>query len=310
MATNWDTQQMSTQAGRIAIVTGASSGLGLETAVALASARAKVIMACRNPAKAAAALAEVERRAPGADAELMTLDLASLASVRGFAAEFSARHPRLDLLINNAGVMAVPFQKTADGFEMQIGTNHFGHFALTGLLLDKLAVAKGARIVNLASLAHRWTRGMNLDDPNFERARYNKWDAYGKSKLANLLFTFELVRRLAKAQPDLVVAAAHPGYASTNLQFVGPQQEDSFFGSALMKVGNSLFGQSAAMGALPSLYAATAPGVSPGDYFGPNGFQQIGGYPVKVGCRKAARDPETAARLWSLSEQLTGVKYL
>lgn len=150
---------------------------------------------------------------------------------------------------------------------------------------------------------------MNLDDPNFERARYNKWDAYGKSKLANLLFTFELVRRLGASHPGLVVAAAHPGYASTNLQFVGPQQENSSFGRALMKIGNSIFGQSAAMGALPTLYAATSPGVSSGDYYGPNGFQQIGGYPVKVGCRKAARDAGTASRLWSVSEQLTGVRY-
>ncbi len=309
MAMNWDVRQMPAQAGRIAVVTGASSGLGLETAVALASAGAKVVMACRNPAKAADALDQVKRRAPSADAELMALDLADLASVRRFAAEFSARHPRLDLLINNAGVMAVPFQKTADGFEMQIGTNHLGHFALTGLLLEKLAATKDARIVNLASLAHRWTRGMNLEDPNFERARYNKWDAYGKSKLANLLFTFELVRRLQAASSGIVVAAAHPGYSATNLQFVGPQQENSSIGRAMMKIGNRLFGQSAAMGALPTLYAATAPDVVPGDYYGPGGFQQIGGYPVKVGCRKAARDVGVAAQLWSVSEKLTGVTF-
>ncbi|TDU26631.1 NAD(P)-dependent dehydrogenase (short-subunit alcohol dehydrogenase family) [Panacagrimonas perspica] len=310
MATNWDTRQIPSQVGRVAVVTGASSGLGLETAVALAGAGAKVVMACRNPAKAADALAQVKRRRPNADAELMALDLADLASVRRFASEFASRHSRLDLLINNAGVMAVPFQKTADGFEMQIGTNHFGHFALTGLLLEKLVATKDSRIVNLASLAHRWTRGMNLEDPNFERARYNKWDAYGKSKLANLLFTFELVRRLQASAANVVVAAAHPGYSSTNLQFVGPQQAKSSFGSALMKIGNSLFGQSAAMGALPTLYAATAPDVGTGDYYGPGGFQQIGGYPVKVGCRKAARDVQTAAQLWTVSEKLTSVKYL
>ena len=310
MSTNWDARQMPSQAGRIAVVTGASSGLGLETAVALSRAGAAVVMACRNPAKAADALAEVKRRAPGGHAELATLDLADLRSVRAFAADVTARHPKLDLLINNAGVMAVPFQKTADGFEMQIGTNHFGHFALTGLLLPTLAATPGSRIVNVASLAHRWTLGMNLQDPNFERSRYNKWDAYGKSKLANLLFTYELARRLQASGSMLTVAAAHPGYSSTNLQFVGPAQENSAVGRVLMKIGNGLLGQNAERGALPSLYAATAPDVASGDYFGPDGFQQIGGYPRKVGSRKAARDPQTAARLWEVSQKLTGASYL
>jgi NAD(P)-dependent dehydrogenase (short-subunit alcohol dehydrogenase family) len=251
----------------------------------------------------------VQARAPGATVSLMTLDLADLASVRAFAGSFAAKHARLDLLINNAGVMAIPFKKTVDGFEMQIGTNHFGHFALTGLLLERLAATPGARIVNLASLAHRWTPRMNLEDPNFERSRYNKWDAYGKSKLANLLFTFELVRRLKKAQVGVLAAAAHPGYSSTNLQLVGPQQTGSTLGRLAMQFGNALLGQSAAMGALPTLRAATASDVEAGDYYGPGGFQQIGGYPVKVGCRRAARDPATAAGLWTLSEQLTGVSF-
>lgn len=305
----WDASQVPSQSGRVAIVTGASSGLGLETAIALGAAGAHVVMACRNPGKAADALAQVRQRVSGADAELMTLDLADLASVRRFAADAAARFDKIDLLVNNAGVMAVPLQRTADGFEMQIGTNHFGHFALTGLLLPQLERAPGSRVVNVASLAHRWTARMNLDDPNFERSRYNKWDAYGKSKLANLLFTFELVRRLEAAGKRIVAAAAHPGYSATNLQFVGPAQENSAIGRAMMSIGNRLFGQSAAMGALPSLYAATASDVAPGDYYGPGGFQQIGGYPVKVGCRRAARDPLTAARLWEVSERLTGVEY-
>lgn len=206
--------------------------------------------------------------------------------------------------------MAVPLARTADGFEMQIGTNHLGHFALTGLLWPRLAAARDARIVNLASLAHRWTLGLNLDDLNFERARYNKWDAYGKSKLANLLFTFELVRRLKAQRSALRVVAAHPGYASTHLQLVGPQITGSLIGRAFMQLGNQLIGQSAAMGALPSLYAATADDVASGDYYGPDGFQQIGGHPRKVGCRRAARDEKTAAGLWALSEKLTGVKVL
>ncbi len=309
MSTPWTTAQIPSQAGKLAVVTGANSGLGLETAVALAAAGAQVVMACRTPSKAASALEELKRRVPRANVELMSLDLADLGSVRRFAADFSARHARLDLLVNNAGVMAVPLTRTADGFEMQIGTNHLGHFALTGLLLECLKAAGDARIVNLASLAHRWTLGMDLDDLNFEHRRYNKWDAYGKSKLANLLFTFELVRRLQATGSGLRVAAAHPGYAATNLQLVGPQQTGSKVGGVIMQIGNRLIGQSAAMGALPSLYAATAPEVQSGDYYGPDGFQQIGGYPRKVGCRKSARDPEMANRLWELSEQLTGVRY-
>jgi len=309
MAQKWTAADMPSQQGKIAVVTGANSGLGLETAIALAQKGATVVMACRNPVKAEDALAQVQARAPGATVSLMTLDLADLASVRAFAGSFAAKHTKLDLLINNAGVMAIPFQKTVDGFEMQIGTNHFGHFALTGLLLERLAATPGARVVNLASLAHRWTLRMNLEDPNFERSRYNKWDAYGKSKLANLLFTFELVRRLKNANVDMLAAAAHPGYSSTNLQLVGPQQTGSKLGRLAMQIGNAMLGQSAAMGALPSLYAATASDVRAGDYFGPDGFQQIGGHPVKVGCRRAARDPAVAAALWTLSEQLTGVSY-
>lgn len=309
-AGHWTLDDMPSQQGRVAIVTGASSGLGLETAVALAGAGAKVIMACRNPAKAADALTQVRSRAPNADAVLMTLDLADLVSVRAFAEAFQAQHTRLDLLINNAGVMAIPLQRTVDGFEMQIGTNHLGHFALTGLLLGRLTGTPGARVVNLASLAHRWTRQMNLNDLNFERSRYNKWDAYGKSKLANLLFTFELVRRLERAGSPLIAAAAHPGYSSTNLQLVGPEQSGSAIGRVAMQLGNALIGQSAAMGALPTLRAATAPEVDSGDYFGPGGFQQLGGYPVKVGCRRAARDDASGATLWQRSEELTGVRFL
>lgn len=310
MSKPWTAAQIPSQAGRLAVVTGANSGLGLETAIALAGAGAQLVMACRTPSKAASALEELRRRVPNANAELMTLDLADLASVRRFAAEFSARHPRLDLLVNNAGVMAVPLSRTADGFEMQIGTNHLGHFALTGLLMDRLAAGRDARIVNLASLAHRWTLGLDLEDLNFERRSYNKWDAYGKSKLANLLFTFELQHRLETRGPKLLVAAAHPGYASTNLQLVGPQLSGSAVARAFMQTANALIGQSAAMGALPALYAATASDVRSGDYYGPDGFQQIHGHPRKVGCRKAARDLATAARLWDLSEELTGVRYL
>ncbi|MFP5305026.1 MAG: oxidoreductase, partial [Gammaproteobacteria bacterium] len=285
MAEKWTAADIPPQHGRRFVVTGANSGLGLDTCIALAAAGATVIMACRNPEKAAAAAAELRRRVPSAQPEPMALDLADLASVRSFAAELSARYDRLDVLINNAGVMAIPLQRTRDGFEMQIGTNHFGHFALTGLLFGLLQATAGARIVNVASLAHRWTRGLDLGDPGFERRRYNKWDAYGKSKLANLLFTFELDRRLRAAHSGVAAVAAHPGYAATNLQFVGPEQEGSALGRALMRFGNALFAQPASMGALPTLYAATAADVHGGDFIGPGGWQQMRGYPRKVGCR-------------------------
>ena len=310
MSQDWNTRDIPDQRGKIAVVTGANSGLGLETTAALAAAGARVVMACRDPAKARTAFEEVRRRTPAAAIEVLPLDLADLSSVRQFANDFGAKYPRLDLLVNNAGVMAVPLRRTRDGFEMQIGTNHLGHYALSGLLLDRLAAAPAARIVNVASLAHQWTRAMDLADINFERKRYYRWDAYGKSKLANLLFTFELDRRLRKAGVKVITAASHPGYAATNLQFVGPAMDNSGLSRLVMKGANALLGQSSAMGALPSLYAATAAGVQSGDYYGPSGFQQMRGYPVKVGCRRLARDPKLAAQLWDLSAKLTGVPYL
>jgi NAD(P)-dependent dehydrogenase (short-subunit alcohol dehydrogenase family) len=305
----WTAADMPSLKGKLAIVTGANSGLGLHTAIGLAGAGAAVIMACRSADKAAAALAEVKAKAPGSPVEVMPLDLADLASVRKFAADFSAHYPRLDILCNNAGVMAIPYAKTRDGFEMQVGTNHFGHFALTGLLLDKLKATPGSRVISVASMAHNWTRGMDLDDPFFEHKKYSRWDAYGKSKLANLLFTFELNRRLQKAGAAIIAAAAHPGYSATNLGFV-PQIEKSALGKLTMQIGNALFAQPAAMGALPTLYAASMADVAGGDYIGPDGLQQMRGYPTKVGCRKLARDEELQKRWWVLSERLTGVSYL
>ncbi|SFF37343.1 NAD(P)-dependent dehydrogenase, short-chain alcohol dehydrogenase family [Fontimonas thermophila] len=310
MAERWTAAAITPQHGKRYIVTGANSGLGLETTIALAASGAQVIMACRTPSRAEPALAEVRRRVPQAQVAFMPLDLADLASVRAFAEAYLREHNRLDGLINNAGVMALPFQKTRDGFEMQIGTNHFGHFALTGLLFECLRATPQSRIVTVASLAHRWTRGLDLDDPHFTRRPYNKWDAYSKSKLANLVFTFELDRRLRAAGIDIVAVAAHPGYSATNLMFVGPAQERSALGRLVMRIGNALFSQSAAMGALPILYAATAADVRSGDYIGPDGWRELRGYPRKVGCRRSARDPKLGARLWALSEQATGVRYL
>lgn len=310
MTEPWTSSDIPSQYGKLAVVTGANSGLGLETTAALAAAGATVVMACRDAAKARAAFEEVQRRTPAAAIEIMPLDLADLSSVRQFAQQLGAKFPKLDLLCNNAGVMAVPLRRTREGFEMQIGTNHFGHYALTGLLLDLLNAAPAARIVNVASLAHRWTRAMDLADINWQHKTYKRWDAYGKSKLANLLFTFELDRRLQQAGLKILSTAAHPGYAATNLQQVGPAMDQSPLGSWVMKLSNAAFGQTAAMGALPSLYAATAAGVQSGDYYGPSGFQQLHGSPAKVDCRKLARDPQLAAQLWELSAKLTGVQYL
>lgn len=310
MGKKWTIEDLPSLNSKRAVVTGASSGLGLECATALAAAGASVVLACRDAGKGARALDTLRRRAPEAQAEVMALDLAELASVQRFAEAFSAKYGALDILLNNAGVMALPLRNTKDGFEMQIGTNHLGHFALTGRLLEALAAAPAARVINVASLAHRWTRGLDLSDLNFERGGYNKWDAYGKSKLANLLFTFELDRRLRRAGTPILAVAAHPGYSATNLGFVGPAMEDSALGRIGIAIGNRLFAQSAAMGALPLLYAAAAADVAGGDYIGPGGLRQMRGYPEKVGCKRSARDPDTAAQLWTISEQLTHLRYL
>jgi NAD(P)-dependent dehydrogenase (short-subunit alcohol dehydrogenase family) len=306
----WTVADIPSQQGKVAVVTGASSGLGLETASALAGAGAQVVMACRTPARAEPALAQVRAQHPQAQVELMPLDLASLDSVRAFAEAFNARFGKLDLLCNNAGVMALPLERTVDGFEMQIGTNHLGHFALTGLLLDRLRAAPAARVVSVASLAHRAAKDFDVDDLNWERGRYNDWDAYGRSKLANLLFTFELDRRLKRQGLSAVAAAAHPGYAATNLGFNGTAFTRTAVGRLVMHVGNTLLAQPAEMGALPQLYALTANDVRGGEYYGPRGLMQFRGYPTVVDCRPKARDPQLAAQLWTRSQELTGVRYL
>jgi NAD(P)-dependent dehydrogenase (short-subunit alcohol dehydrogenase family) len=299
MAKKWTTADIPSLKGKLALVTGANRGLGLEISAGLAGAGAKVIMACRDASKAGAAMDEIRRRVPGAELEAMSLDLASLTSVREFASAFAARHDRLDILCNNASAILVPLRKTADGFEMHIGTNHLGHFALTGLVLERLLETPGARVVNTSSMAHRMTPGMDFDDLNFSRRPYKEMDAYGKSKLAALLFTFELERRLKQAGANVIATVSHPGYTATNPDYGG------FF----MRLMTKLMAQSPAMGALPALYAASAAEVAGGDYIGPGGFKELGGYPAKVDCRPEARDAKQAAQLWTLSEQLTAVKY-
>ncbi len=297
--TRWTPAAMPDQSGRTAVVTGASSGLGLHTALELARRGARVLLAVRDPARGEQALARVRREVPAAAAELLMLDLASLASVRAAAAEVAGRLPALDLLVDNAGVMAVPRSLTADGFELQLGTNHLGHFALTGLLLPTLLAAPAPRVVVVSSGAHRAGR-IAFDDLQGERS-YRRWGAYGQSKLANLLFARELQRR---AGSRLLVAAAHPGYAATNLQ----SGQGNVLLEAFMKVGNLLIAQSDAQGAWPSLYAATMPDVRPDDYWGPS-LAEVRGVPKRVGRTDAAKDDVVASLLWKASEDLTGVRY-
>ena len=308
----WSSADIPDQSGRTVLITGANSGLGLASAEALARRGATVLMACRNPGRADAARERVAAVATGPAPTTVSLDLADLGSVRKAAAEVDGSVERLDVLMNNAGVMAVPLARTADGFEMQFGTNHLGHFALTGLLLPALQRATAPRVVSTSSNMHRQGRN-RWDDPNFEHARYRKWAAYGQTKLANLLFMRELALRAAGAGSDLVSAAAHPGYASTHLQGTSAASSGGWLGKrvmgALMGAGNALAGQPAEAGALPQLYAATADGVASGDYYGPDGPFEMRGAPKKVGMSGAARDPEAPATLWELSEALTGVTY-
>ena len=286
--------------GRMALVTGANRGLGYEISHALASAGASVVLACRDTANAGRACQQLLLELPQARIEPATLDLASQTSILRFTEAFRARFNRLDLLINNAAAIMVPLQRTADDFEMHIGTNHLGHFALTGLLFDLLAAAPAARIVNSASIAHRLTPGLDLDDPHFRNKPYKEMDAYGKSKLAVLTYTYELDRRLRARGSPIVATAAHPGYAATNLGL----------GNVFMRLSTRLFAQPPAMGALPALYAATADDVASGDYIGPGGFKELKGHPKRVDSRAEAQDAALGAQLWAWSQRATGVRYL
>jgi NAD(P)-dependent dehydrogenase (short-subunit alcohol dehydrogenase family) len=290
---------------KTAVVTGANSGLGYQTSRQLASHGAHVIMACRDAERGKQALDRLRADVPAAKAELRSLDLADLSSVEAFADGLDGP---VHLLINNAGVMALPPRVTVDGFEMQFGTNHLGHFALTGRLLPKLTAEPGSRVVTVSSQMHRMGR-INFDDLQSVR-RYQKWSAYGQSKLANLLFAGELGRRAAKAGLDLRSFAAHPGYATTNLQTTGPKMGGSKLGERFSALGNVLFGQSDANGAIPILYAATEPSAQSGEYIGPDGPFHMRGSGAKPGKpMKKALDQANAARLWDVSEQLTGVTY-
>lgn len=301
---HWTPADMPNLLGRTAIVTGANSGLGFETAVALAQHGATVVMACRDPERTTVAEQNLRRTVEMARVEPALLDLADLDSVRAFAEEFGACHDALDILVNNAGIMAPPCRlTTAQGFELQFGTNHLGHFALTGLLLPLLTRIAGSRIVTVSSFAHESGR-MDFGDLQRER-RYTPYGAYSQSKLANVLFALELDRRLRRAHAGALSVGVHPGFVSTNLQAAGPFLCATRVSSWLVLAAVRIMGQSAVLGASPQLFAATAPGVQGGDFFGPR--YRIRGYPVASGVAPQARDEAAASRLWDVSEQLTGV---
>jgi len=293
----WSEADIPDQSGRTALVTGANTGIGWETARALAAKGARVILGCRNEDKGRDAESRIRQRVRDADVRFEPLDLASLRQVRGFAEKLLADEARLDLLVNNAGVMMTPRGKTADGFETQLGTNHLGHFALTGLLLERLRRAPAARVVSVSSLAHLWGR-IAFDDLQSERS-YDPARAYGQSKLANLLFTRELARRLAAAGATTLALAAHPGSTRTELQ-----RHSRWMTAAVQVVS-----QEPADGALPSLYAATAPDVRGGDYYGPSRWFGMLGPPAPARSTPRSRDAAAARRLWEVSEQLTGVRF-
>ncbi len=312
---SWTTNEIPDLAGKTALVTGANSGLGLETARALAARGAKVVLTCRSAAKAQAAMEDIRATHPDAHLAALTLDLADLASVKQCAEDYKKDYSRLDILCNNAGVMGLPKAKTKDGFEIIFGVNYLGHFALTGLLFGVIRATPGARVVSLSSRTHK-NAPLPLDDLNWQRRRYSMAGAYGQSKLANLVFAFELERRLRQANndnnTDAISVAAHPGYAATNVVF--PTDAEITLARRiwipLAKLGNALMAQSAAEGALPTLYAVTMPDVKGGEYYGPDGFSQLRGGPAIVACAPLARDAVVAHKLWTESEKLTGVKFL
>jgi NAD(P)-dependent dehydrogenase (short-subunit alcohol dehydrogenase family) len=298
----WTTTHIPDQTGRVAVITGANTGLGYETAAALAAKGAHVVLAVRNLDKGKDAAALIHKRSPAAEVILQELDLTSLDSIHAAAEQLRSDHDRIDLLINNAGVMWTPKSTTKDGFELQFGTNHLGHFAFTGLLLDRLLPVAGSRVVTVSSVGHRIRADIHFDDLQWERG-YGRVGAYGQSKLANLMFTYELQRRLAPGGTT-IAAAAHPGGSHTELSRNLPPLLRRVF-----SVVEPVVAQDAATGALPTLRVATDPGVHGGQYYGPDGFGEMRGYPKVVASSAKSHDVEVQKRLWAVSEELTGVVY-
>jgi NAD(P)-dependent dehydrogenase (short-subunit alcohol dehydrogenase family) len=301
----WTAVDVGDQRGRVAVITGANTGIGYAAAAVLAARGATVVLACRDPHRSAAAVAQLTATAPAGQFDTVPLDLAALDSVRAAAAELRSRYPRIDLLLNNAGVMMPPYGRTADGFERQFGTNHLGHFALTGLLLPSLRDVPGSRIVTVSSSAHRQGR-LDLADPNFQRRRYGRTTAYGQSKLANVLFTYELQRRLAGSGASTVAVALEPGVIRTELARYTTTPMAFGIRAFARLVGQPTVDQ----GALATLRAATDPAVQGGEYFGPDGpFLRSSGFPIQVKSSPRSYDRDLQCRLWTLSTELTGVPY-
>lgn len=294
----WTADNIPNQTGKIVIVTGSSSGIGFEAARVLANKGAEVIIAVRNKEKGEKAVQKIQDQKSKAKIKLMLIDLADLKSVELFAKSFKEKFTQLDMLINNAGVMMPPYGKTTDGFELQFGTNHLGHFALTGHLMELIQNTPNSRIVNVSSGAHNYGK-INFDDLTWDKRRYKAMRAYGDSKIANLYFTYELHNRLGDENPNPVATAAHPGWTATELQRH----------SGLFNFLNSFFAMPIEQGALPTLRAATDNNVQTGDYFGPDGFREMKGYPVKVKSNRLSHNEKITKQLWSVSEELTGVKY-
>ena len=306
MSENWTVNNIPDQSGKIIIITGANSGIGYESARELVRKGAEVIVASRDPIKADRAISKIRKEIPEAKLKFIKVDLANLKSIRKFTEVFKANYGRLDILLNNAGIMLIPYGKTHDGFENTVGVNHLGHFTLTGLLMDRLSSTPGARVVNVASNAH-YAGEMDFDNLLFENGHeYAPMKAYGRSKLANLLFTYELQRRFQSRDHDVIALAAHPGIAATSLA------NHLFFNliSWLIQPVMKMIFQSSAMGALPSLRAAVDPGARGGQYYGPDGKGEKSGYPIIVDSNPASKNEKDARTLWQISEELTGIKYL
>ena len=309
----WKAIDMPDQSGKIVIVTGANSGTGFEAIKAFARKGAHVVMACRNLEKAEKAKSKIINEIPSASLEIIELDLSDLSKVRSFVVSFRNSHDSLDILCNNAGIMIVPKRiETVDGFELQLASNHFGHFALTGLLFD-LLMKSGGRVVNMSSSAHRFGK-IDFSNCNWEKDKsYSSTGAYGRSKIANLYFTYELNRHVNQNNINVQVLASHPGWSRTNLQSTGLSTGKKTIGSRITRLGvfflNPFLGQSAEKGALPMLYAATHPEVQGGDYYGPGGFQESRGYPKKVSSNGRSKDEPIAKELWEVSTKLTGITY-
>ena len=305
---SWSRAEIPDLNGRRALVTGVTGGLGEHTALELARNGAEVVLAGRSQDRLNTVVEDIRQILSNASLVPLVMDLADLASVRRAAAEASSYGP-LDILVNNAGVMATPHRRTADGFDLQLGTNHFGHFALTGLLLPQLAASGEARVVTVASQAHRMTRSVPLTDPRVDHGHYSKWKAYARSKLANLLFMFELDRRARRADLPITSVGAHPGYAATNLTSGGLRMDGRTAEGSIIEAATRVLAQPSAMGALPSLMAATVPGLPAGTYIGPGGPGEMRGAPTIVRTTRYARDEAMAAALWRVSEEATGVTY-